>query len=250
MKKSFAVGSILLVVAAIAFGTPIPNGSFTVCTAGALETCDFGTLNSLFLPTGNTQLTGWTVASGGVRWVREDGPGPGEISGWDTSVASNGDGLINSIHLNTTTNNVPSAGTISYDLASAGLGLVDGMDYRIQFRMSGAPAGLRVGAPGGFGQVFMNVQVSNGSPNPYVYSYLANNLNTQMNWALDYYSFRYDARAGFHTLTFQSNTTGESFGPAIDGIEVVDSGVPEPGTFSMLLGAGLLLGGFLKRRRS
>jgi len=252
MKKCFAAGLILLVVAAISFGTPIPNGSFTVCTPASPGSCDFGAANSIGLLSGDTQLDGWTVTSGGVRWVRSWDAGAG-INGWDTSATSNGDGLANSVHLNTTTGGVPSAGAIAYDLSLAGLGLVDGGLYKIQFLMSGAPGGVKpLGAGGtyGYGQVFMNVQVSNGLPGPYAYSYQADNSKTQMHWELDYYSFVYDSAVGNHTLTFQSATTGESFGPGIDGIEVVDETVPEPGTLSMLLGAGLLLGGFALKRRS
>lgn len=252
MRKCITAASILLVVASISFGTPIPNGSFTTCTEVGPGSCDFGTANSLFLPTGNTQLDGWTVTSGGVKWVREYGAGDA-INGWDTSAVSNGDGLINSIHLNTTTGDVVSSGAMAYDLST--LGLVDGQLYSLQFLMSGAPAGAVAGAGGAnnYGEVFLNVQVSNGLPGPYVYSYQSDNSKTQMHWQVNLYNFVYEADPGFHTLSFQSTTTGSSFGPAIDGIAVIDrdTGVPEPGTLSMLLGAGLLLGGFaLKRRKS
>lgn len=250
MRKCITAASILLVAASISFGTPIPNGSFTECTPAVAGACDFGTANSIFLPTGDTQLDGWTVTSGGVKWVRSYGPGDA-INGWDTSAVSNGDGLSNSIHLNTTTDSVVSSGAMAYDLSS--LGLVDGQLYSIQFLMSGAPAGVTPGSDGtyGYGQVFMNVQVSNGLPGIYSYSYQSDNLKTQMHWELNLYNFVYDSAPGFHTLSFQSATTGSSFGPALDGIAVVDQdqGVPEPGTLSMLLGAGLLLGGFALKRR-
>ncbi len=253
MKKFITVVSILLVVAAVSFGTPIPNGSFTDCTPTASNNCVFAdTENSKFLLTGDTSLDGWTVTSGGVKWVRSWAATPsGAANGWDTSATSNGDGLTNSIHLNTTTDNVVSSGAMAYDLSS--LGLVNGQLYSIQFLMSGAPAGAVLGTGGdhNYGEVFMNVQVSNGLPGPYAYSYQSDSSKTQMHWELNLYNFVYDSAAGFHTLSFQSTTTGSSFGPALDGIAVVDRGVPEPGTLSMLLGAGLLLGGFfLKSRRS
>jgi hypothetical protein len=250
MKKCITTVSIFLVVAAISFGTPIPNGSFTTCVPTSPGSCDFGAANSIFLPSGDTELTGWTVTSGGVKWVRSWDSGAG-VNGWDTSATSNGDGLTNSIHLNTTTGGVPSAGAMAYDLST--LGLVNGNSYSIRFLMSGAPAGIAPGTDGtyGYGQVFMNVQVSNGLPGPYSYSYQSDNSKTQMHWAVELYNFVYDSAPGFHTLSFQSATTGSSFGPALDGISVVDQGIPEPGTLSMLLGAGLLLGGFaLKRWRS
>ena len=57
MKKYITVVSILLVVAAVSFGTPIPNGSFTACTPNASNNCVFAdTENSKFLLTGDTSL--------------------------------------------------------------------------------------------------------------------------------------------------------------------------------------------------
>ena len=214
-----------------AFATPIAiaNASFEAC-----PTCVNPGGGFTAIPTSSTAMTGWTVVSGDLDWAW---PYTG-ATGW---VSQDGE---HSLDLNGTTN-----GTIQ----QLGFSLTPGT-YTLNFWMSAAPGGV----PPSERTVGMTVQFKDGvnimDQQSFLYTVGPTNSRGNMLWQLKSWTFTLAGNAD--TLVIASNEYGSlgnptPFGPAIDNISLnrQDEGVPEPGTLSMFVGAGLVAAAALVRRR-
>lgn len=134
------------------------------------------------LPTGNTQITGWTVGGGGIDYIG--------------TLWSHKDGS-RSIDLNAL-----SAGSISKTFST-----VVNTTYTVSFWMAGHPGGV---------QGTKTLQVwRNGvqSSNTFSHSTVGKSYSN-MGWTK--WSHTFKATTTSTTLTFKSTTSG-SYGPALDG---------------------------------
>lgn len=222
MKKDRIAAILVALVALVAVtasATPIAiaNPSFETCPSCSVSTNGFALLG-----TGNTDLTGWTVVSGDIEWSTPYTP----TSGWNA-----GD-LNHSLDLNGTT-----AGAIQ----QIGFSLTPGT-YDMSFLMSGGPGG-------GERDVVLLVQVKSGvnieQQQLFTYHVGASNTRENMLWEQKNWTFVLTGTADTLVIAsqeFGSGGSGTGFGPALDMItlDLRDEGVPEPGTLSMFLGAGLL----------
>jgi len=221
-----------LVGAAPMFATPITiaNPSFETCPTCVDPGSGFTMIN-----TPSTALTGWAVVSGDIQWAWAYTA----TSGWTSA------DLNHSLDMNGST-----AGAIQQSVVD----LLPG-NYSLTFKMSGAPGG----APPLERDVALLIQVKNGvlieATNVFTYHVGPTNSRLNMNWASKTWDFTL-ANAS-DTLVIASQEYGDAgagtpFGPAIDLITLDrhDEGVPEPGTLSMFLGAGLLAVAGIARRRT
>jgi hypothetical protein len=224
----------LLVVAAmasLASATPITNGTFE-CTSCALNISRYA-----LLPNNNTDITGWTVADG-VVWVAEYNG----TAGWQSA-----DSLGSVVGLNSSEGGSPVWGSVSQTIS----GLTPSTLYTLFYSLSASPGGKTASGGGlnDWGYKQLNVQVAGTPADIVTYNYQSSNSAANMNWELHSYQFTTGAAQTSALLTFQSATTGSFFGAAVDNVYFQEGGVPEPGTFSLMIGAGLAGLAFLKFRK-
>jgi choice-of-anchor C domain-containing protein len=212
---------VLLVLAAVtllaatAQADLITNGSFE----DLYGTANDGSLGFTTLTAPNTTITGWTVTENSVDWIGNY---------WKAS-----DGL-RSIDMTGTPNN----GT----MASTAFATTAGVTYRVLFDLSGNFV------PGGDGAIVRNIEVmATGTLGKnYQFTEPAGWSQTNMQWLTKEYDFT--ANGAFTTLTFESESTDNYRGPALDNVRV--SAIPIPPS-ALLLGTGLLgLVGLRFRRKS
>jgi hypothetical protein len=232
-KRSMILLVAFVALATIATATPLTNGTL------ACPTCAATGFTTLLNPSVGL-VTGWNIAGAGVIFAAEySAPGVG----WQSS-----DGLHSSIGLNIVD---PGTGGTNYGSIDQLLtGLTVGTTYTLFYDLSAAPGGKALGAGGannyGFRQ--MNLLIT-GTPGAFVtYNYQSDNLHNKMNWETR--SFTFTATTTSAVLTFQSATPDSYFGVALDNVHYQEGGpIPEPGTFSLLIGGALAGLAFVKFRK-
>lgn len=234
--------SMILVMAAVAlamsaFATPITNQTLACPTCVVDSGADF----SEQLVNGSTALTGWTVGGTAIVWVREWNG----TNGWQSA-----DGLGSVVGLNTVVAGADTWGSVSQTI----LGLTPSTTYTLFYSLSAAPGGqLSAYTAGqgayGYGSRWVNIQVGGEAPQNVQYSYYGDNSSADMNWEQHLYQFTTGPNDTEAILTFQSASTGIRFGAAIDDVYFQEGGVPEPGTLSLMIGAGLAGLAFLKFKK-
>lgn len=158
------------------------------------------------LPTGSTDLTGWTVTSGTIDYTGL------------TWQASNG--------------------SRSLDLSGAGAGQIGqtfdtilGTTYQVLFDLAGNPAGNPV-------EKLLRVAATGGTAQDYSFDTTGKSV-TAMGWQTVAYNFT--ATSPSTTLLFTS-LTDTAFGPALDNVRVSTDGltpVPTPALLPGLIGMGI-----------
>jgi choice-of-anchor C domain-containing protein len=205
----------MLLFGSIVYAAPFTNGSFEAYTG-----LDFSD-PFITIPSGNTNITGWTVSLGNIDYI-------GNL--WATAEGAR------SLDLD---------GSVAVGGIEQAFDTVAGHQYEVTFYLAGnyiplpAIKTLNVGATGNAVQGYA-FDATLSSP-------------SNMGWTQHTYSFI--ASSSTTALSFVSTTTGPngetSFGPALDNVSVNDLGVPisapEPATmFFLALG---LLGLAGQRRR-
>lgn len=205
-SKGALIAAFFGLSAVSAQGASIINGSF--------EDPDIAS-SVVVYSAGSTGITGWTVGSGSVDvvstlWIAHDG---------DQAIDLDGSAV----------------GSIFQEIT----GLVVGVDYVIDFFMSGNAAG---------GPTLKTMDVSVGAT---VSSYsfdTATGSAAAGDWAPNALGFT--ATSTSETLTFSSTTGGSFFGPAIDSVSISRLVAPVPLPLSLpLLLAGIGSLGILSRRK-
>ena len=237
--RSIVLLTAVVVMASIAAATPITNQ--TLACPNPPCVVDNGADFSEQLLGGSTGITGWTVGGTAVVWVR-DWNG---TNGWQSA-----DGLGSVVGLNTVVAGLDTWGSVTQIIS----GLTGNTTYTLFYSLSAAPGGkLATFTPGegdfGYGQRWVNIQVGGNAPVNVEYSYQSTNSSANMNWFQHVYQFTTGANETAVNLTFQSASTGIRFGAVIDDIYFQEGGVPEPGTLSLMIGAGLAGLAFLKFKK-
>ena len=204
-------------------GTPAPAQANLVTNGSFEEGTNKPTSNFTTLSAGNTDITGWTVTSGSVDWIR---------TYWTAQQGSYSLDLSGN-----------SAGTI----AATSFATTSGNWYEVDFWMSANP-------DSGLGQKDLQVAVS-GIPSTENFSYTVTSANslTNMLWALK--SMNFQAQSSSTTLSFIS-LTNSAWGPALDNVSVEElygggAGIPEPVTMAgLVLGLGGLARYVRRRQRA
>lgn len=236
MRSMFLLVAVMA-LATMASATPISNQTLACPTCVVDSGSDFS--EQLF--NGSTAITDWTVGGTAVVWVREWNG----TNGWQSA-----DGLGSVVGLNTVVTGSDTWGSVSQTIS----GLTPSTTYTLFYSLSAAPGGqLATYTEGqgayGYGFRWVNIQVGGLDPVNVRYSYYGDNSAADMNWEQHYYTFTTGAEETSVILTFQSASTGIRFGAAIDDVYFQEGGIPEPGTFSMLIGAGLAGLAFLKFKK-
>jgi choice-of-anchor C domain-containing protein len=176
----------------VAQASAIVNGSFEL--PGAVN-AGFDTL-----PTGSTAITGWTVGSGSIDWIK---------GYWQPSEGRHSLDMSGG-----------AAGSIFQSLT----GLSVGATYSVTFDIAGNPDG---------GPSMKWLRVSAGAESEDFSFDITGNSRGAMGWLTQ--AFDFTATASTETLTFAS-LVGGFYGPALDNVRI--ERVPEPATLA-LLGVGL-----------
>ena len=196
MRKSFSIINTYAIVIGCALAMLLFVGVRTAHAVGTNGSFEDGTAPGVFLTltAGDTDITDWTIDSGGVDYIG---------TYW---TAADGD---RSLDLNSVV-----AGTVSQAFAT-----VVGATYDISFALSGNPAG---------GPALKAVRVSATGATPQDYTYdtavEANSL-VDMKWATHAYSFV--ASDATTTLSFAS-LIGGAYGPALDNVVITETLPPPP----------------------
>jgi hypothetical protein len=238
MKKVIVLLAVL-VLASVAGAAPVLTNATLACPT-CVANVNFNAAGGyITLQSGDsTSITDWLIGGDAITWNAEYTSG---TYGWQSA-----DGLGSSVGLNVMDpNGATNVGTIKQTID----GLTVGDLYTLSFWMSGAPGGKGQNSSGTYpnGFVQVNVEVTDLPAQIFTYAYQANNTRANMNWVKENYTFT--AADTSEVITFESATTGTYFGPALDNIRFDQGGVPEPGTFSLLVGAGFLALAFLKYRK-
>jgi choice-of-anchor C domain-containing protein len=187
----------------------IQNGSFEIGTQNPPSG------SFLFLTTGSTVMTGWTVSQGtvdykGTFWQASDG---------SRSVDLTGD----------------RAGAIQQTFNTT-----IGETYRVTFDMAGNPAR---------DPIIKNMRVSAGGNSADFSFDITGKSFTNMGWVSN--SWDFTATGTTTTLSFLSLANNTNAGPALDNVSVeVLSSTPEPSSVLGLLSLGILGLGFTLKRKS
>jgi choice-of-anchor C domain-containing protein len=166
------------------------------------------------LPSGSTNIAGWTVGNGGIDWI--------DNGYWEAS-----DGQ-RSLDLSGT-----AAGSISQTFAT-----IAGVLYTVTFDLAGNPDGPD--------ETKVEITSVNGQPFQEFFFFDVGPGNTRQNMGWETKSFSFTANSNLTTLSFGS-ATQSAFGPALDNVSI--AAVPEPGTWLMMIVGFGLLGGMLRGRR-
>jgi choice-of-anchor C domain-containing protein len=175
--------AVLIASAAVAVETVETNGSFEN-GVNAPTTGYRGPLG-----TTNSDITGWTIATGTVDWI-------GSL--WQAA-----------------------DGARSIDLSGSGPGALSqtltttvGATYAVEFKLSGNPDGSPL-------LKTLNVVATGGAPQAFTYDRGAtSNTRLDMKWADQLYTFV--ANSTSTTLTFTS-TTSSAYGPALDDVAITET---------------------------
>jgi hypothetical protein len=236
--------AVAILCVGIAGATGFTNGSFSC--AGDPDSdptsCGFTVPSGAYwqyLPLDSTAIAGWTVGGEGINWVYEYDPSNGK--GWETTVS--GDGGHYSVGLQGN-----SAGTWTVGMIYQAFDTVPGQKYQLDYLYSMAPAAAATKA-------FVDATVRGEGLATQVITYtLASHPtyvgNSNLAWAAGFYEWT--AIGTTTVIAFQSAETGDNRvgGIILDGLVFrEDSDVPEPGTMSLMFGAGLLGLGLLIRRK-
>jgi len=230
----------------IAGATGFTNGSFSCAGDPNSDptTCGFAVPTGAywqFLAPASTAIAGWTSGGEGINWTYEYNST--NTKGWETTVS--GDSLHYSVGLQGN----PTASTWGVGSISQTFDTVAGVSYVVTYLYSMAPNAVTAGKE----SVWATVRADLLDPQ-YISYVLASHPGyvgkSDLDWALGIYKFT--ASGSSTVLTFQSNETADNKvgGILLDGVTFGrDESVPEPGTMSLMLGAGLLGLGALVRRR-
>jgi choice-of-anchor C domain-containing protein len=212
-------GAAMLLGAQSAYAVTITNGGFDEPPAAS------DPFN--YIPAGGAGLTGWTVGGNGVdhignAWQPQNGANSLDLSG----------------------NGGTGHGSISQLLS----GLTIGQEYKISFYMSGNigsgqdTKSLELGL---YDDADLNVG-SFEDGDGYIYNtFLKNNSNADMKWALQTFTF-VASQASYYLAFFDTSASGSNSGAAIDNISIAATPIPP----AILLFASALGGmGFLGYRR-
>lgn len=214
-------------IATIVSATPITNSTFDCPTCTVPRPPGY-----VYLPNVNTGITGWTIGGLGVNYV-------GEWNGTNGWQSVDGYGSVIGLNVVDPTTGNPDWGSVSQTLT----GLTPSTTYTLFYYLSAAP--------GGKADVFkqINVQVAGTPAEIVTYYYQPSNSAANMNWEQHAYQFTTGAAQTDALLTFQSASSGTYWGAALDNVYYQEGNIPEPGTFSLLVGAGLAGLAFLKFKK-
>lgn len=223
MRKSVAEKLVVLVCvcAAIASATPLTNGGFETCTGCGTLPPAAGYLN---MTTGSTQLTGWSIIAGNIDWVYKTFWSP---VGGDYSIDLNG---TSTGAIQTTLSVTPGeAVSISwYGGMDPDAYLIGGKDYVV--------GSVRIYDSGSGGAQTLDQYFS------YKIYYVPG--ATDAIWQFFSSGFvtptSNQISIAFYSQEPQATAPQSWYGPLLDNVEYDLGGVPEPGTFSLFAGAGLV----------
>lgn len=193
MKLHLRLAAVVLALTPLlAQASAIVNGGFEL--PGAAN-ANFDTL-----PAGSSAITGWTVGSGSIDWIK----GYWQPSEGQHSLDMSGN----------------AAGSIFQSIG----GLTVGASYAVTFDIAGNPDG---------GPPMKWLRVTAGADSQDFSFDTTGHSRGAMGWLTQEFDFK--ATASTETLTFAS-LTGGFYGPALDNVRI--ERVPEPATLA-LLGVGL-----------
>ena len=192
-------------------------GSFEL---GTLVPRGAGLANFQSLTNGSTAITGWTVGGVGVDWI--SGPGYGVNDGVravDLGYFEGGGGVIST--------------SIATNIGSV---------YRLTFAAAAVP---------GFPAYTRNGHVSAGSLASQGFAPAFSQPNDFGNQVYEDFDFLFTAVATTTSISFSADDPNSGYGPIVDKVSVslesTPGGVPEPGTWAMLLMGFGLIGATLRR---
>jgi len=255
MRNMLRFLAVAILCVGIAGATGFTNGSFSCAGDSASDpmTCISSMTGAIpwniptgqywqYLPQGSTDIMGWTVGVGGINWNYEYDPSNNK--GMETTVS--GDGGHYSIALQSN----PTGSTWAQGIISQTFDTEPGVTYKLTYLYSIAPSAVAAGKTG----VYATVRAEALAPQTIAYmmvdhpGYVG---KSDLDWAVGYYTWT--SAGTTTTIAFQSNELTEEpiGGILLDGLVFERDDVPEPGTLSMLLGAGLLgLGALIRRKRA
>ena len=214
-----------LIGATGASSASLVNGDFEQCA----QNCP---TNLTPLAAGNGQLTGWTVSSdnGGnankaVEWVTYDGGTGWNAASGNYSIALSG----------------ANAGEITQTIATK-----EGVTYDISFDVAGNPKNIGL-------EKYVGLTI-NGNTNVFGFKDTSTS-NANMGWTLETYQFT--ATSDSTVLSLFNDHPGllkagdklKLYGMALDDVSIQAVGVPEPGTWAMMILGVAGIGGMARTRR-